>query len=352
MKIHNNINIIQRSNLEGGFLGRVEWCKIKSEVPGCSILTCGDGVPVIDLLVVTGRKTNHCFENLPTIIVETPLGVKVTYVEGTDLENAIQHNPAAEENRELEDNIGDLLENVHRSRANMLRRNSISLPNLEGLELNMLTERENKVKYRYVPADNSIICNDIEEKSQVDPYLQAFFEDTEDREFWDKLVRQQFWNVQLLGEKLYFLNKSHLWICVGLLPDLDFEPTIKIVGVKKQCIAFNEAEWERFMLEKGEGAVFLSYEGLLELLRLRKIVSSRVSLLKSLKFNEVYKDVVTYLSGSDGDLSDNLENMFHGGFSECSCLMTELATYGFKKIFRDVMLIKKAHRNDSTVLEK
>lgn len=97
------------------------------------------------LLKVTGRKTNHCFENLPTIIVETPLGVKVTYVEGTDLENAIQHNPAAEENRELEDNIGDLLENVHRSRANMLRRNSISLPNLEGLELNMLTERENKV---------------------------------------------------------------------------------------------------------------------------------------------------------------------------------------------------------------
>ncbi|KAK9711736.1 hypothetical protein QE152_g25299 [Popillia japonica] len=118
-----------------------------------------------------------------------------------------------------------------------------------------------------VPADKSIICNEIEEESQVDPYLQAFFEDTEDTEFWgkvqscaDKLVRQQFWNVQLLGEKLYFLNKSHSkWICVGLLPDLDFEPTIKIVGVKKQCIAFNEAEWERFMLESENLRKFLEY---------------------------------------------------------------------------------------------
>ncbi|KAK9674932.1 hypothetical protein QE152_g40759 [Popillia japonica] len=36
-----------------------------------------------------------------------------------------------------------------------------------------------------VPADNSIICNDIEEKSQVDPCLQAFFDDTEDPEFFE-----------------------------------------------------------------------------------------------------------------------------------------------------------------------
>ncbi|KAK9674695.1 hypothetical protein QE152_g40928 [Popillia japonica] len=108
----------------------------------------------------------------------------------------------------------------------------------------------------------------------------------------NQLVRQQFWNVQLLGEKLYFLNKSHSkWICVGLLPDLDFEPTIKIVGVKKQCIAFNEAEWERF---RGEGTVFLSYEGLLELLRLRKIVSSRVSLLKSMKFKPYFYPMKDY----------------------------------------------------------
>ncbi|KAK9738953.1 hypothetical protein QE152_g9400 [Popillia japonica] len=168
-----------------------------------------------------------------------------------------------------------------------------------------------------VPADNSIICNDIEEKSQVDPYLQAFFEDTEDPEFW-AFNEAEWERFMLESENL----KKFFEYCRGMFPAYCIDDDD--VKLSSECF---DGVTRILKIEKGEGAVFLSYEGLLELLRLRKIVSSRVSLLKSLKFNEVYKDVVTYLSGSDGDLSDNLENMFHGGFSECSCLMTELATY-------------------------
>lgn len=221
---------------------------------------------------------------------------------------------------------------------------------------------------------------------------EAFFDDmSANSDFWnkvqvcaDKFVRGQVWDVPLLGERIFFLNKSRSkWVCTGLSIDSNFEPVVKIGGVKKQCIAFYEQEWELFMaesvnikgyfeycrgifpmrdlqdiklssecfdgvtrilkIERAGDCVFLSFEGLSELLRMKKVVSTRVALLKSLKFHDFYKSMVIYLSKTAGDLSNEVEKMFEGIPTESTALTTELLTYGFQKMYSDV----NAARRDS-----
>ncbi|KAK9731806.1 hypothetical protein QE152_g13338 [Popillia japonica] len=93
---------------------------------------------------------------------------------------------------------------------------------------NDLTEQSNN--FNEIESDNS----------------QGYFTEMENSsDFWikvelcaDKFMKGQLWDVPLLGERTFFLNKNHSkWICAGLSTDFNFEPIIKIAGIKKQCVA-------------------------------------------------------------------------------------------------------------------
>ncbi|KAK9681212.1 hypothetical protein QE152_g38484 [Popillia japonica] len=233
--------------------------------------------------------------------------------------------------------------------------------------------------------------NVIESKKQVlvDKFMKGQLWDVPllgERTFFlnktDKFMKGQLWDVPLLGERTFFLNKSRSkWICAGLSTDFNFEPVIKIAGIKKQCVAFNEEEWERFLsesmnlnkyfeycrgifpvcniddlrltsecfdgitrilkIDKAGECVYLSYEGLQELWRLKGVILTRLALLKSLKFPEFYKNMIEYLSETDGDLNNEVEKMLNGVVSECACLASELSVFSFQKMHKDIANIRK-----------
>ncbi|KAK9737885.1 hypothetical protein QE152_g10370 [Popillia japonica] len=201
---------------------------------------------------------------------------------------------------------------------------------------------------------------------------QAYFTEMENSsDFWnkvqlcaDKFMKGQLWDVPLLGERTFFLNKSRSkWISAGL--STDFEPVIKIAGIKKQCVAFYEEEWERFLseicniddlrltsecfdgitrilkIDKAGKCVHLSYEGLQELWRLKGVILTRLAFLKSLQFPEFYKNMIEYLSETDGDLNNEVEKMLNGVVSDCARLASELSLFSFQKMHKDIANIRK-----------
>lgn len=228
------------------------------------------------------------------------------------------------------------------------------------------------------------------ENKVIDPVMEKFFSEVgQSKEFWkhidkcsEKLIREPSWNLPLVGERTYFLNKSHSkWVCVGLLPDNFFEPMVKIVGVKKQCVTFNEEEWKEFMkqsvnlkkyfdycsgnfptvdisnfklscecfdgvnkilkIENDGDMLYLSYEGLTELWRMRKVVESRFVLLRNLKYYDFYKNILDYLVVSGEDLNLEVEKILEGSMSECVCITKEMFLYHLVKIYTDVDLLRK-----------
>lgn len=198
----------------------------------------------------------------------------------------------------------------------------------------------------------------------------------------EKYSREPIWELPLVGEKIFFLNKSHSkWICIGLLPFRDFEPTLKIVGVKKQCVCFNSKEWDWLMaetihlrkyfdyhngvfpsvkgmnmrlspesfdgvsrilkIEKGGEYVYLSYEGLLELWRLKETVECRLAVLKDMEYNRFYNDMVQCVAANGGEIDLEIEKMYNGVVSESVCIMKELTMYWPQKIKNDVNDLRK-----------
>lgn len=213
---------------------------------------------------------------------------------------------------------------------------------------------------------------------KVDMYAHKFAKEmsTGDK-FVEKYVREPIWELPLVGERVFFLNKSHSkWISVGLSPMHDFECMFKIVGIKKQCVSFNIKEWRWLMaetmklkeyleygngmfpcvygmkirltpetiegngkimrIEKGGDYVYLSYEGLLEMWRLMQILECRWAVLNDLKINIFYRDMVRCVAQSGGEVELEVEKMYNGVVSECACIMKELIAYWLQKIKNDV----------------
>lgn len=229
----------------------------------------------------------------------------------------------------------------------------------------------------------------------VNSNVEEFFSGTQD--FWDrvdmyahnfarglstgeKYVREPIWELPLVGERIFFLNKSHSkWISVGLSPMYNFECMFKIVGVKKQCVFFNITEWRWLMaetmklkecfeygngifpsiygmkirispeiiegiskilkIEKSGDYVYLSYEGLVEMWRLMEMLECRWAVLKDIKFNIFYKDMVRYVAQNGGEIEQEVAKMYNGVISECACIMKELIMYWLQKIKDDVQLM-------------
>lgn len=238
--------------------------------------------------------------------------------------------------------------------------------------------------------DNEESFNKQMESYVVDPCVEKFFSEVSQMDnFWkevdkqtEKLVCEPSWNLSLVGESTYFLNKSHSkWVCVGLLPDNFFKPIVKIVGVRKQCIVFNPEEWEEFMMQsaklkkyfdygggkfprmsiwnlqvssesfdgvnrvlkmdKDGDLLYLSYEGLSELWRMRKLLESRLESLRHLKYDEFYKDVIQYLAVNGKDLNMEIEKVLQGSPLECVCITKEMLVYHLRKVYEDVDLLRK-----------
>ncbi|KAK9731663.1 hypothetical protein QE152_g13507 [Popillia japonica] len=96
-------------------------------------------------------------------------------------------------------------------------------------------------------------------------------------------------------------------------------------------------------IDKAGECVYLSYEGLQEFWRLKGVISTRLALLKSLKFPEFYKNMKEYLSETDGDLNNEVEKKLNGVVSECACLASELSVFSLKKMHKDIANIRKGY---------
>ncbi|KAK9718357.1 hypothetical protein QE152_g23242 [Popillia japonica] len=154
----------------------------------------------------------------------------------------------------------------------------------------------------------------------------------------------------LLSQSIYFLNKRcSKWLCIGLDANLFFEPIVKIVGIKKQCVSFTEMEWLSFLecemelkqyvrdsslvfqvversnvrisfeyfdgvkkilkLEKDKECVYLSYEGVEQLWKLDDFVKCRIKQLKELQYVKFYKEFVNSLIVIEGELISEIEKI-------------------------------------------
>lgn len=250
--------------------------------------------------------------------------------------------------------------------------------------------------------DNSIDLHkmfEVTENSRADPRVEAFFTEMgESNNFWnkasttaeklvqrvlpDEFAREPIWDVPLVGERIFFLNKSHSkWICVGLAPNQDFEPIVKIVGIKKQCVYFNLEEWEWFVAEslklkkyyqyyngaipvingmdiwlshesfdgvnrimkinKEGGHAYLAYESLAELWRMVKVVATRLVFLKDLKYQEFYNRFLDSIVLSGEEVDTAIERICNGQVSESVCVTIELVMYWLSKILNDLHYLRK-----------
>lgn len=229
-------------------------------------------------------------------------------------------------------------------------------------------------------------------KMICEEFSQPFFIESEETvDFVDKQKKigineadETILDVPLLSQSTYFLNKSNSkWVCTGLDVDLFFEPTVKIIGMKKQSISMNEEEWRRFTLwkckimkyftdeanefpilhnlnirmtfgcfdgvnkilklEKNGGCLYIAYEGLLELWRLQELIDSRLDNLKSIEYGKYYKELIDALIAGEGDLKENVEKVMNGTVSERVCITKELLVYGLRKMYRDVQLLKSVY---------
>lgn len=188
-------------------------------------------------------------------------------------------------------------------------------------------------------------------------------------------------DVPLLSQSVYFLNKSNSkWVCVGLDHNLYFEPTIKIVGLKKQSITMNMEEWKKFVahklrimscfkkdnqlfstfkigdmkisyecfdginkvlrMDKNGECLYISQEGLLELWQLIELINIRIENLFNLNYGRYYKNIIESLSMMVGDVRSNMGNLIVGPPSESACITKELMVYAIKKIAFDLQFYK------------
>lgn len=98
----------------------------------------------------TAVKGEQNYPVVPIITVETPLGLKAPYIENEDIEPRLLENIFSAEKGYILPEDSHLLNNVPlKPGAYMRRRNSISLPNLDDFELDLLALRANKVRYIY-----------------------------------------------------------------------------------------------------------------------------------------------------------------------------------------------------------
>lgn len=188
----------------------------------------------------------------------------------------------------------------------------------------------------------------------------------------------------LLSQSIYFLNKSYSkWVCVGLCGELFFEPLVRIVGVKKQCVSLTVEEWEDFLkckeelkkyfkeknnvypviqsrsvamsfdcfdginkilkLEKNGQFLYISYDGMEELWKLEALIKCRINNLRELNYGKFYKELIDKLMIAKGDLENEVEKLLQGAIVENVCITWELIFYDLKKIISDIRLCRVAY---------
>ncbi|KAK9752042.1 hypothetical protein QE152_g4567 [Popillia japonica] len=203
------------------------------------------------------------------------------------------------------------------------------------------------------------------------------------------LSQSIYFLTNLLSQSIYFLNKScSKWLCIGLVQyitrrldaNLFFEPIVKIVGIKKQCVSFTEEEWLSFLecemelkqyfrdsslvfqvversnarisfecfdgvkkilkLEKDKECVYLSYEGVEQLWKLDDLVKCRIQQLKELQYVKFYKKFVNSLIVVEGEVISEIEKILEKSTGFNVCITKELMFYNFNKILSDIKLCR------------
>lgn len=206
-------------------------------------------------------------------------------------------------------------------------------------------------------------CNDLEENVNV---CRTNNINTADRKREQGL---------LLSPLTYFLNKSKSkWISVGLDSYANFEPVIRLMGGRGQCITLDSTMWGEFKASKdainkainsktadnfmninklsisfiwvdnyrkvlkgsvGSDSIYLSYESLRELWKVSDVVTFRLGLLESYHFADFYYTCLDLAATFEGDLRQRLETVFNGSCTEYIAIFKELLVNGIDRVMFD-----------------
>lgn len=154
----------------------------------------------------------------------------------------------------------------------------------------------------------------------------------------------------LLGKTTYLLNRSKSkFVCVGIVPNEDLVPIVKLCGVGQQCVVLDTKDWYNLLeiepnivnyfqhgqesqwvpyqlgsktlsfmtiaekkvikIEKGDFALWLGWPSIMQLFALSNIIKYQLELLQHAHFEEYYNDIIQAVAGMAGEVKVNIMNI-------------------------------------------